>query len=122
MAQNVQESLKQLKEIDGFIAAAVAHGESGMALGTEGGGAAFDIEIAVAANSEVVRAKNKAMSALKLNGSIEDILITLDTQYHLIRPKADNPIVFIYLAVDRKSANLALARLKLASIEKSLTI
>jgi hypothetical protein len=122
MSDNLKESLQKLKDIDGFVAAAIAHGESGMALGTIGGGSAFNIDVAVAANSEVIRAKNKAMKALNLDESIEDILITLDSQYHLIRPMADNPIVFIYLALSRSNANLAMARFKLDQIEKNLTI
>lgn len=122
MSDNLKESLQKLKEIDGFIAAAIAHGESGMALGTIGGSGGFNIDVAVAANSEVVRAKNKAMKALKIDGSIEDILITLDSQYHLIRPTTNNPIVFIYLALSRSNSNLAMARFKLGQIEKDLKI
>ena len=122
MSDNVQESLQDLQKIDGFIAAAIAHGESGMALGSVGGGDAFNIDVAVAANSEVVRSKHKAMKALGLEGSIEDILITLDEQYHLIRPLRKNTSVFIYLALNRSSANLAMARLKLGMVEAKLKI
>ncbi len=62
------------------------------------------------------------MSALKLNESIEDILITLGKQYHLIRPLSTNDALFIYLALDKSKANLAMARHSLASIEKDLTV
>ena len=122
MADNVKEILKELEQIDGFIAAAIAHAESGMAMGTAGGGSAFNIEVAVAANSQVVKSKVKAMQALKLDGGIEDILITLPSQYHIIRPYEKNPVVFIYLALDRQKANLAMARFNVASAESSLKI
>lgn len=122
MADNVKEVLAEIEKIDGFIAAAVAHGESGMAMGVVGGGSGFNIEVAVAANSQVVKAKAKAMKALKLNGGIEDILITLHDQYHIIRPLRDNPIVFIYLALERSKSNLAMARFKVASLEEKLTL
>ena len=121
MPNNVKESLNKLQQIDGFIAAAVAHGESGMSMG-QITSAGFNIEVAVAANSQVVKAKLKAMTALKIGGGIEDILITLEDQYHLIRPMKKNPIVFIYLAVDRAKANLAMARFTLQSIEDELVI
>lgn len=122
MSNNVANSLKEIQQIDGFLAAAVAHAESGMALGMSGGGKTFDVEVAVAANSDVIKSKIKAMKALKIKGGIEDILITLDEQYHLIRPMKSNPVVFIYLALNRANSNLALARLKLQQIEASLVV
>lgn len=119
---SIDDSLKEMQKITGFIAAAVGHADSGMAMGTAGGGSSFNIDVAVATNTEVVKAKLKAMQALKLGGSIEDMLITLDKQYHIIRPLAANPSVFIYLAIDRETANLAIARFKIAEIEKKIEI
>ena len=117
---NIKDTLNDLKRIDGFIAAAVADSSSGM--GLAGGGAALNIEVAAATNTEVVKAKHRAMSALKLDDAIEDILITLGAQYHLIRPLASNPALFIYLALDRAHANLALARLALREAENGLKL
>lgn len=122
MANNIKDILSGLQSIDGFIAAAVADSDSGMALGTIGGGAAFNVDMAAAANTEVVKAKGRAMKALKLNDAIEDILITLGTQYHIIRPLSSRPTVFFYIAVDRDKANLALARFALADAESELKL
>jgi hypothetical protein len=119
---SIDESLKEIQKLSGFIAAAVGHAESGMAMGTIGGSSSFNIDVAVATNTEVVKAKLKAMQALKLGGNIEDMLITLDKQYHLIRPLTSNPAIFVYVALDRESANLAIARFKLAEIEKKINI
>jgi len=118
---NARESLAKLNEIDGFIGAALVDSESGMMLGAEGGGA-LNLEIAAAGNTEVVRAKRKVAKALNLRDDIEDILISLGKQYHVIRPLRSKPGVFFYLAVDRARANLAMARLKLADVEKDLVI
>ena len=82
----------------------------------------FDVEAAGAANTEVVRAKNDAMKALGLDDYIEDILITLGTQMHLIRPLASNPMVFVYVALDRKKANLGMARLAVKNVEGTLKV
>lgn len=104
----------------GFIGSAIADSDSGMALATLGGGAALNIELAAAANTDVVKAKRKAIEILGLNEGIEDILISLDSQYHLIRPVESTPEVFVYLAVDRKLANLALARMALRGVTSKL--
>lgn len=122
MANNINQILAQLQEIDGFIAAAVADSASGLTLGKAGGNPAFNVELAAAANTEVVKAKLRAMKSLKLEDSIEDILITLSTQYHLIRPLRSRPEIFFYVSLDRKHANLAMARFSLADAEAKLTI
>lgn len=114
--------ISKLSEIAGFIGACLVDSESGMMLGAESGNAKFDLEAAGAANTEVVRAKNQAMAALGLKEHIEDILITLGSQYHLIRPLTDNPSVFIYVALDKKSANLGMARLNVKNVEATIKL
>ena len=119
---NVKESLGKLAEVDGFIAGCLVDSGSGMVLGTVGGGPAFNIETAAAGNTEVVRSKRKTMKALGLADRIEDILITLGSQYHLIRPLANNDGLFLYVALDRTKSNLALARQFLAGLENGLVV
>ena len=115
-------NLDALQQIDGYIGAAVVDSESAMCMATDGGGDLIDLEVAAAGNTEVVRAKRKAMEMLQLKDRIEDILISLDKQYHLIRPLESNDAVFIYLALKRSSANLAMARVTLRTFEKSLDL
>lgn len=119
---NVKESLAKLLAIDGFIGAALVDSESGMLLGQEGGQGQVNLEVAAAGNTEVVRAKRKTMGNLGIKDSIEDILITLGKHYHLIRPLRGRPTLFFYVALDRSRANLAMARISLADVEKDLQV
>ena len=118
---NTKETLPKLMEIDGCIGCCIVDSNSGMMLGAAGGGA-MNLEVAAAGNTEVVRSKRKTMKALNLNDQIEDMLITLGRQYHLIRPLQINDALFIYVVLDKQRANLAMARHQLTSIEKDLII
>lgn len=118
---NIKDSLAKLNQIDGFVGAALVDSESGMLLGQEGGGN-LNLEIAAAGNTEVVRAKRKTMTNLALKDQIEDILITLGRQYHIIRPLRGRQTLFFYVALDRQRANLAMARITLADVEKDLQV
>jgi hypothetical protein len=122
---NIETALKEAMTIDGALGVAVVDWESGMSLGTLGGGKYLDLEVAAAGNTEVVRAKMRTLASLRINDTIEDILITLTKQYHLIRPlksSGGEGGLFLYLALDRAKSNLALARLNLKRIEADLTV
>ena len=110
-----------LHDIGGFIGGCVVDSDTGLMLASAGG-ESFDLEAAGAANTEVVKAKLTAIHTLGLNEAIEDILITLDTQFHLIRPLEHSPTVFIYVALDKRNANLGMARLQVKKIEQTLSI
>jgi hypothetical protein len=119
---DIETSLKQAMEIEGAVGVALVDYESGMALGSLGGGRYLNLEVAAAGNTEVIRAKMRTMASLELNDEIEDILITLGRQYHIIRPASGGQSLFLYLALDRQKANLALARLNLKRIEADLSV
>lgn len=118
---NISESLQKLGSLDGFVGASLVDSDSGMVLGTEGG-SNYNLELASALNTDVVRTKRKAMEQLGLGDQIDDILITLKDQYHIIRPIKNRPQVFIYLVCDRAKSNLALARLRLGEVDGLLKV
>jgi CheY-like chemotaxis protein len=120
MANNINQSLEELMAIDGAQAVALVDSDSGMALGTAGGG--VNLEVAAAGNTEVVRSKHKVMNSLGLKDKIEDILISLNTQYHLIRPLTNHQNLFFYVVLNRAQSNLAMARFKLSDIEARVEV
>ncbi|MGO1320934.1 MAG: hypothetical protein ACTII7_12200 [Galactobacter sp.] len=120
---SLDQSIQDLLAIDGATGAAIVDLSSGMAL-AHGGAPGFDLEVAAAGNSNVVRAKLSTMRDIGLDGSIEDIMITLDSQYHLINilNSGGNDGLFIYLVLDRTKANLALARHKLNRVAAATSV
>lgn len=111
-------NLNELEDMDGFMAAALVDLDTGMLM--SGLGESINLEVAAAGNTEVLKAKLKVAGALNLDQEVEDILITLEKQYHMIRPLLSNSKVFLYLVLDKAKSNLAMARHTLRSFEKEL--
>ena len=106
--------------IDGAMAVALVDYRSGMCLAQAGSG--MNLDLAAAGNAQVVQAKLKTIESLGLRKGIEDILITLADQYHLIRLVPHIPGLFLYLVLDKNKGNLALARYKLTDIERTIKV
>jgi predicted regulator of Ras-like GTPase activity (Roadblock/LC7/MglB family) len=99
-------------DASGFIAASLVDLDSGMTLAVKAVRSDFDLTAASAYNSELVKQKLKIMATLGIGGTIEDMLITLSDQIHLI--KMVSKTTFLYLAVDRSQSNLAIVRTAVA--------
>lgn len=95
-------------DLPGFMAASLVDIESGMTLGLKSMRPDFDLAAASAYNSEMVKQKLKIMRALNLKTHLEDMLLTLGDQIHLIKMVGQG--TFLYLAADRAGANLAIVR------------
>lgn len=107
--KQLNETLDKIaNDANGFIAASLVDLDSGMTLAIKTSRTEFDLTAASAYNSELVKQKLKIMRTLGLTGSIEDMLITLTDQIHLVKLVGQN--TFLYLAVDRKLSNIALVR------------
>ncbi|RZK87235.1 MAG: hypothetical protein EOO62_39575 [Hymenobacter sp.] len=98
-----------LNDLPGLMAIAVVDISSGMSLASHSN-SSINPDTAAAYNTEVVKQKQKAMAALKLQGeTMDDILITLTNQLHLIKLVGEGK-KFIYLVVNSRETNLAIAR------------
>lgn len=115
-------AVEEAMEIDGALGAALVDGSSGMTLGVAGGSAQLNVELAAAGAADFVGAKLRVMNALGLKDTIEDVMITLGKQYHLIRFLDSDSNVFVYLVLDRERANLGMARHRLADIGRRASV
>jgi hypothetical protein len=106
--QIVEAFEKVAGDTPGYMAASLVDLESGMTLGLKSNRPDFDLAAARAYNSEMVKQKLKIMRALNLKTTLEDMLITLGDQIHVI--KMVSATTFIYLCVDRSQSNLAIVR------------
>ncbi|KAB1150166.1 hypothetical protein F7R91_03880 [Streptomyces luteolifulvus] len=109
--------------VDGVLGAAIVDYISRMPLGTIGNPAGLDLEEAAQRDTDVVRVNLSALAQLGYEPRrVEDFLITLDTEYHLLRPLARRAHdgLFIYLVLDRDLADLDTARKELVRIEELL--
>jgi hypothetical protein len=124
MPMSIETAIKTAMGIDGAIGVAIVDYTSGMALGTASTSKQLDPSVAAAGNTEVLRAKMRTMEMLKLTDSVEDILITLGKQYHILRPLTgrSGTGLFIYLAMDKARGNLAMARHQLRTVAEDLEV
>lgn len=121
---HLDDALRDGMSVDGAIGAALVDLGSGMLLAKQGGSSLLDLELAGALNTEVLRAKQRAIQGLQLDDTVQDILVTLGAQYHIIMPlkKSSGEELFLYLVLDKSRANLALARHQLRRIEQAVIV
>ena len=114
---SLQDVAQDLMALDGAMAFAFVDHTSGMTLASVTA-VPYDIELAAAVSTEFVRAKLRAVQEMGRSSRIEDILVTLSDELHLILLCDDPKLagVFGYLVLDRRRGNLALARRHLRSL------
>ncbi|HYQ73665.1 hypothetical protein [Cellulomonas sp.] len=114
---SMEEATAQVMALDGVIALAGVDWTSGMTIMSTVV-KPIDIELAAAVATEVVRAQMRSVEQLGGGQVIDDILITLSDELHLIT-LSDDPRyagLFSYLVLDRARGNLALARRRLRDV------
>ncbi len=123
---NLKFCLKEILGLEGALGVALGDWKTGMCLAHDGiDSPVFPnaaLEIAIAGNTEVIRAKMKVAQMLKFQDKIDEILIVLTSQYHLMRVSPKIEGLFFYVALERNNSNLALARMKLNQVEKVMVI
>ncbi|MCB9587675.1 MAG: hypothetical protein H6718_19890 [Polyangiaceae bacterium] len=118
---NIPEALRQLDDLDGLLGASLVDADARNVLAVVGG-ATIDLELASLSSVELLSAHRKSIHRVGLVEQIEDIVVTLQAQYHVMRPLKRHPQVFIYAVADRSRSNLALVRMQLADVEAALKV
>ncbi|MGO4957596.1 hypothetical protein ACTQ49_10060 [Luteococcus sp. Sow4_B9] len=110
-------------QIPGAVGGALVDLASGMCLVTAGD-PGFSLEVAAAGAANVVQAKLRTMRDLEVDEEIDDILVTIGQQYHLMKVlhKDETEGLFAFLVLDRRTGNLALARHKMKALVDKITI
>ncbi len=106
-------------DIAGFMGACLVDSETGLMIASFGG-EKLDMEAAAALGTQVVNAKLEAIRSMGLSDRIEDILISMGKQMHMIRPLEKAPGVLLHVALEKRLANLGMARMQVKKVEAGL--
>jgi serine/threonine protein kinase len=110
-----------LSQISGFIGGCLIDSQSGEMIAAEGG-KDMNLQTAGAAHAEIIRAKQKAVQIMGVADQIDDVLVSMGNQLHMIRPLGPNSETFLFVAMDRSTANLGMARVQVRQVEQSLAL
>ena len=116
----IPELLDELVTQAGARSASLVDSESGMILGQSGSNP--DIEVTAAGNTELIRSQIRSLKNMGTDEAVDDILITLSTQYDILRPLKANPSISLLVTLDKAKANLALARFRVSECEAQLAL
>jgi CheY-like chemotaxis protein len=104
--------LADVLKLDGAVGAALVQSASGAVLGQIAMDPGLDIQRAARMAEGLVQA------ALRLDATVEDLMITGDRHYHVIRFLGPAHEVFVHLVLDRERASLGMARQQLAKLAR----
>jgi predicted regulator of Ras-like GTPase activity (Roadblock/LC7/MglB family) len=119
-APTLSDNLLELIDFDGALCAALVDSDSGMLLGRAGAG--VELELAAAGASVTLKARRATIRTLGMSDEVDDLLISLTTQLHIIRPLKSKPAIFLYMVVDREKSSLAMARFKATEADAKITL
>jgi CheY-like chemotaxis protein/predicted regulator of Ras-like GTPase activity (Roadblock/LC7/MglB family) len=108
--------LKELTgEVPELIAAEIVSIDEGVSLVATTNDQAFDPDVAAAYYAEVVKINEKALEVLKKGGKLEEVLLTTDAFYLILRMLPDTRF-YVGLAVTRRG-NVGMARMVIRKFE-----
>jgi CheY-like chemotaxis protein len=109
-APHLQRLIEALRRLDGYAAAMMVDGDSGLIVGGDDRAPDLELQTAAAGYSELYRIKRDLLAALGVGDEIEDVVITMSSHYHVLHAVAGQPSLLLCVVLDRSSTSLGLAR------------
>ncbi len=105
------EMLTPVTQIQGFVLACLVDASTGMILGSLQDRDDMPLPVAAAGAADVVSVLSLMTGELAMNGAVQDVIVTLDSHYHLIRLLRRGPgrQFLLLVTLERPQANLAMA-------------
>ena len=120
MRKKLQDILEQLaSNLPGYQAAAVVAMDDGLSVAEFSTDSTMETEAAAAYLASIVKSNAKAINLLAGNQQTEDILVTTDQSYYLIRNLSGHPL-FMFLMTER-SEWMGKARMLIQEYEPQIT-
>ena len=107
---HLQRLIEALRQLDGYSAAMMVDGESGLVVGGDHRVSNLALQTAATGYSELYRIERDLVDSLCVGDEIEDVVITLSSQYHVLHAVAGRPSLLLCVVLDRNSTSLGLAR------------
>jgi hypothetical protein len=103
--------LEPVRNVQGFILACLVDATTGMILGSLQDRNDVRLPPAAAGAADIVNTLSMMTGEMAAKGDLEDVIVTLDSHYHLIRLLKRGPgrRLLLFVTIDRSQANLAMA-------------
>ena len=114
-------ALATLLALEGLLGCAIVDASTGLVIARElAHDLPFDFDLAAAASAQLFRAHRNAARDTGLGDPIDEIIATGGGRQLLMRNVSGHPGLFLVAVLDRQRSNLALARFRLADVDRSL--
>lgn len=113
-------SFVRLRALDGHLGTCIFDRETGSCVQDHGAPAGLDLTPAAQRQAAALRAELAAYDGPSNGTLLEEMVVTFSQRLYLLRPIAATDALVLLLALDRQTANLAMARLELREVERTL--
>jgi hypothetical protein len=114
--------LDPVRQIDGFVHACLVDATSGMILSSLEEQDGMRLPVAAAGATDVINVLSLMTGELAADGDVEDVIVTLQSHYLLIRLLRPGPgqRVLLLVTLARPHANMAMAHREIRDFSKAL--